>query len=154
MVFLVSPLGLESQWLTKVPILFWFCSRDVRGPRVRNMGVGHNNSVTGFFIVIAALVVLGAALAMTGRWGVGITATDRPGPPELPQAGQWSSHDVANAKFRVGLRGYRMEDVDAALASVAQQLRSGEASPSFDSGGDSDGVDSGDEPGVGPVQDT
>ena len=95
-------------------------------------GFGDNDNVTGFFIAIAALVILGAALALTGRWGVGDSGSDRPGPPELPADGHWSSDDVANAKFRVGLRGYRMEDVDAALASLAQQLRSEQAGPSTD----------------------
>lgn len=89
--------------------------------------------MTGFFILIAALVILGAALALTGHWGVGDAGTDRPGPPELPEGGHWSSQDVVNARFRVGLRGYRMEDVDAALASLAQQLRWEQASPSDDS---------------------
>ena len=117
-------------------------------------GFGDNDNVTGFFIAIAALVILGAALALTGRWGVGVTGTDRPGPPELPQDGHWSSEEVANVRFRVGLRGYRMEDVDAALSSLAQQLASEEANPDSDPhGGDSSGVDPDDRSVVGPESD-
>lgn len=98
-------------------------------------------------------MILGAALALTGRWGVGITGTDRPGPHELPEPGYWSGDDVANARFRVGLRGYRMEDVDAALASLSQQLRSAEAGSSVDAGDeDSCGADHDDEPGSGPSE--
>lgn len=104
--------------------------------------------------MIVALVILGAALAVTGRWGVGISATDRPGPPALPENGRWSSDDVANAKFRIGIRGYRMEDVDAALASLAQQLRAEQATAGADSGGAaSSGADLHGEPGTGPDRD-
>jgi DivIVA domain-containing protein len=31
--------------------------------------------------------------------------------------------DVGNLRFRTGLRGYRMEDVDAALAKIAEAMR-------------------------------
>lgn len=119
-------------------------------PRAPRRGIGHNDSVTGFFIAIAALVILGAALALTGRWSVGMTGTDRPGPPELPDDGHWSSEDLWNAKFRVGLRGYRMEDVDVVLASLAQQLRSGEVSPGVDSSGDGPTSRDSEAPGAGP----
>jgi DivIVA domain-containing protein len=71
-------------------------------------------------------VVFGAALALTGRWSVGTSGTDRPAPPVLPVVGDWSAEALETTKFRVGLRGYRMEDVDAALASLARQLREGE----------------------------
>jgi DivIVA domain-containing protein len=111
-------------------------------PAVPTGRVGHNIRVTGIFIAITALVILGAALALTGRWGVGTSGSDRPGPPALPEDGHWTGDDVVNAKFRVGLRGYRMEDVDAALASLAQQLRSEQAGPTPGSpGADSSGYD-------------
>jgi DivIVA domain-containing protein len=34
--------------------------------------------------------------------------------------------DVGRLRFRTGLRGYRMEDVDAALAQIAASMRAAE----------------------------
>jgi DivIVA domain-containing protein len=34
--------------------------------------------------------------------------------------------DIPRLRFRIGLRGYRMEDVDAALDRVAQSMRDAE----------------------------
>lgn len=76
----------------------------------------------GVYLAFAALVILGAVMILTGRWDPGIAATDRPAAEPLPE-GSWQAEDVEALRFRVGLRGYRMEDVDAALAAVAAELR-------------------------------
>jgi DivIVA domain-containing protein len=39
------------------------------------------------------------------------------------------SDDIARLRFRVGLRGYRMADVDAALAAVQASLSAAEGHP-------------------------
>lgn len=78
--------------------------------------------VLAVFVALAALVVLGAVMVLTGRWDPGLTRDDRPGPPALPP-GRWTPADVEGLRFRVGLRGYRMEDVDAALAAIAEDLQ-------------------------------
>jgi DivIVA domain-containing protein len=74
------------------------------------------------FIIIGILVVFGAALAFSGRWRYATTGTDRPPAPHYPEAGEWSAEALQATKFRVGLRGYRMQDVDKVLAALAEQL--------------------------------
>jgi DivIVA domain-containing protein len=86
-------------------------------------GVGDNTSVNAFFVLIGAAVILGASLAFVGRWKIGMSKIDRPPAPKLPAASDWTGVDVKNVRFRMALRGYRMEDVDAALASLAEHLR-------------------------------
>ena len=78
-------------------------------------------------MLLAALVILGAALALTGRWTVGMTAGDRPAAPELPEVGEWDASALRETRFRVALRGYRMQDVDAMMASLAAQLGQSES---------------------------
>ncbi len=73
------------------------------------------------FVAFAILVVLGAALVLVGRVDPGVTASGRAGPPALPDA-PLTARDVSALRFRVGLRGYRMQDVDAALAAIAAGL--------------------------------
>ena len=83
------------------------------------------------FLVVGILVIVGAALVFTGRWSAGMTGTDRPPAPPHPATGAWTAQSLRQTKFRVALRGYRMQDVDAALASLAQQLADtrGESNP-------------------------
>lgn len=76
----------------------------------------------GVYLALAALVILGTAMVLIGRWDAGMTASDRPAAEPLPD-GAWGASDVENLRFRVGLRGYRMEDVDAALRALAAELR-------------------------------
>ena len=73
------------------------------------------------FILLAAIVILGLALVLAGRIDPAMAPGDRPGPPELPEQ-PWTSADVRAMRFRVGLRGYRMEDVDAMLDALADRL--------------------------------
>lgn len=71
------------------------------------------------FVAFAILVVLGAALLLTGRADPG---TDQSAAaPAVPQP-PITADDVRSLTFRVGLRGYRMADVDAALAAIAADL--------------------------------
>ena len=72
------------------------------------------------FIALAVLVILGVVMVITGRWDPAMSRPDRPVGPSLPE--EWTAADVESLKLRVGLRGYRMEDVDAVLASLAAQL--------------------------------
>lgn len=71
------------------------------------------------FVAFAILVVLGAALLLTGRTDAGTDQDEaRPVVPQSPL----TAEDVRELRFRVGLRGYRMADVDAALAAIAADL--------------------------------
>ncbi|MGN6474664.1 MAG: DivIVA domain-containing protein [Mycobacteriales bacterium] len=46
--------------------------------------------------------------------------------PGLPTDRQLTSQDVGGLRFRVGLRGYRMDDVDAALDRLRDALHESE----------------------------
>lgn len=82
---------------------------------------------TVVFVLFAVLVILGAVLALTGRTDVRL-ADPAPDPTGLPE-GPLSPESVEGLRFRVGLRGYRMEEVDAALAALAAQIRAQQALP-------------------------
>ena len=73
------------------------------------------------FVVTAAVVVFAVAAVAAGR-GDGL-ATEPPdrAPEPLPE-GPLSADDVAAARFAVGLRGYRMDQVDGALARLQAEL--------------------------------
>ncbi len=95
--------------------------------------------MTVVFVALAAVVILGVALILAGRLNAGLADPGRPGPPPLP-TGPWSADDVAEIRFRVGLRGYRMQDVDAMLAALAEQLAERGQEPGPGSAAD-EGVD-------------
>lgn len=73
-------------------------------------------------IVLGALVLVGIAVMLSL---VGDTlepeSVDSPD-LGLPQDRPITSADVPRLRFRTGLRGYRMADVDAAFASLAEAL--------------------------------
>lgn len=73
---------------------------------------------------IAILCGLAIALSMLDR-GLEDEPVDHPdlGVPDRPL----TAADVPGLRFRVGWRGYRMDDVDAALARLAQSLHEAEA---------------------------
>lgn len=73
------------------------------------------------FVLFAVLVILGAVLVFAGRVDPAVTTDDRPSAAPLP-AGPLTAADIRGLRFRVGLRGYRMQDVDAALAAMAAEL--------------------------------
>ena len=71
-------------------------------------------------VIVAAVVFVVAALAV-GRF-------DRmaPAPPDSPHRGLGdgpvTAEDVAATRFSMALRGYRMAEVDAVLARLAEEL--------------------------------
>ncbi len=81
------------------------------------------------FVAFAVLVILGAALVLVGRVGTGTDEVDAsPALPEPPL----TAAAVRGLRFRVGLRGYRMSDVDAALAAIAADLEQRHGSADVD----------------------
>ena len=78
------------------------------------------------FLILVVLVVLGAALVLVGRWDASLADSGRPARPPLPPQ-PWRADDIRTMEFRVGLRGYRMEDVDEMLRHLAAQLEVAEA---------------------------
>lgn len=73
------------------------------------------------FIVVAAVVVFAVAAAAVGR-GDGL---EEPFPdlerPYLP-AGTVEPADIDDVRFAVALRGYRMDQVDAVLDRISEEL--------------------------------
>lgn len=70
--------------------------------------------------VVALLAVgFGIALVASGRWqGMAEPDFDRPDLP-LPL----TADEVESVKFSLGVRGYRMDEVDAVLAACAEAIR-------------------------------
>lgn len=74
--------------------------------------------------VVAAVLVLGAAAA----WGVarvGVAGVDAPTATQCAEplpVGPLSAADLADLRFDQGLRGYRMRQVDQALARIADEI--------------------------------
>lgn len=81
-----------------------------------------------FFLVFLAIVLLGAALA----FGVGIARTGRsfgagldepvPNLPPVLLPARATAPDVDRVRFALGLRGYRMDQVDQVLDDLREQL--------------------------------
>jgi DivIVA domain-containing protein len=73
------------------------------------------------FVITAAVVVFVVAAVAAGRGdGLATVPPDR-APDPLPE-GPLSADDVAAARFAVGLRGYRMDQVDAVLERLQAEL--------------------------------
>jgi len=74
-----------------------------------------------FFVLLALAVLAGIALVAAGRGDALLAARpDRP-PLDLPSR-PLTAADVADLRFPVGLRGYRMDEVDAVLDRLAEEL--------------------------------
>jgi len=68
--------------------------------------------VTWLFVVVAILVIAGGAIAATGRLG------------QLPDVEQDLRPDERDGEpaFDVVVRGYRMDEVDARIASMQEEI--------------------------------
>jgi DivIVA domain-containing protein len=73
-------------------------------------------------ILLVVLVVI-AAVAVALGWGdrLATVSVDR-APAGLPPAGRLSAYDVAQVRFNLALRGYRMSEVDDVLSQLAAEL--------------------------------
>jgi DivIVA domain-containing protein len=78
-------------------------------------------------LVVLLIVVGGALVLMMPSDGLSQEPVDHIdlGVPDRPL----TADDIAGLRFRTGLRGYRMEDVDAALDRLAEALRAAQRSP-------------------------
>jgi DivIVA domain-containing protein len=76
-------------------------------------------------LAVAVVILAGVALLAGGRGGGLPRAwSDRPDP--LPQP-PWDAASVERLRFGVGFRGYRMDEVDAALDRIAAELAARDA---------------------------
>jgi DivIVA domain-containing protein len=73
-------------------------------------------------VLVGVVVLVGAALALTLADGGLSQETVDHGDLGLPDR-MLTADDVAGLRFRTGARGYRMQDVDAALERISATLR-------------------------------
>jgi len=80
-------------------------------------------------VMVVAALLAAVALLAAGRFdGLADEPVDDPDvgvPPDRPLR----SSDVPQLRFRLAIRGYRMSDVDAAMAAVQESLRQAETQP-------------------------
>jgi DivIVA domain-containing protein len=88
--------------------------------------------VTWFFAILVVLAMGGVAVVASGRGGsLPEEYDDRPD-VRVPATGPLTSDDVRGVRFSLGLRGYRMSEVDALLERLAAQLDERAADPAAD----------------------
>jgi DivIVA domain-containing protein len=76
-----------------------------------------------WFLGILIVLVLGAAVVVGAGRGGGLRPAYDDRPDALVPAGSaLTGADLRSVLFSVGLRGYRMDEVDALLARLAEQL--------------------------------
>lgn len=76
-----------------------------------------------FFILVALLVVVGVAAAVTGRVSPDPMAEPVSSTPHhgLP-SGEWEASDLDLVRFDTALRGYRMDQVDDVLDHLQRRI--------------------------------
>jgi DivIVA domain-containing protein len=77
--------------------------------------------VTVLFVVVGIAVVVALAMLAVGRLGELPESTPDRAPLDVPDA-PLAPDDVEAVRFAVGLRGYRMDEVDEVLDKVAADL--------------------------------
>lgn len=79
--------------------------------------------MTWLFAILIVLAMGGVAVAASGRIGTLPEAYDDRPDARVP-AGDLTGADLRRVRFSLGLRGYRMSEVDALLERLAAQLES------------------------------
>jgi DivIVA domain-containing protein len=75
-----------------------------------------------FFALIVVLLIGAVAVVASGRWGaMGETYDDRPD-VLVPARHALTADDIESSRFAVGVRGYRMDEVDTLLERVAREV--------------------------------
>jgi DivIVA domain-containing protein len=85
--------------------------------------------MTWLFAILIVLAMGGVAVVASGRGGSLPEAYDDRPDVRIPADGPLSSDDVRGVRFSLGLRGYRMSEVDALLERLATQLDERVAGP-------------------------
>ena len=79
-------------------------------------------------LVIGLAILAGVAVVASGRAGAAApTSPDRP-PLALPADRALAAEDLADVRFSVGFRGYRMDQVDALLDRIQREWPTRETS--------------------------
>ena len=78
-------------------------------------------------VLVGVVVLIAAALVLTLHEGGWQNEPEDHGDLGLPDR-LLRAEDIQSLRFRTGARGYRMQDVDAALERIAQSLRAAQQS--------------------------
>jgi DivIVA domain-containing protein len=78
--------------------------------------------VTWFFALLVVVLIGAVAVVASGRWGaMGEAYDDRPD-VLVPARHALTAADIESSRFGVGVRGYRMDEVDTLLERVAREV--------------------------------
>ncbi|MFF1821089.1 DivIVA domain-containing protein [Kribbella sp. NPDC058245] len=75
-----------------------------------------------FFGLIVVLLIGAVAVVASGRWGAMSPAYDDRPDMTVPARQALTSTEIESVRFAVGLRGYRMDEVDTLLERVAREV--------------------------------
>lgn len=75
-----------------------------------------------FFGLIVVLLIGAVAVVASGRWGAMAPAYDDRPDLTVPARQALTSADIQTARFGVGLRGYRMDEVDTLLERITREV--------------------------------
>lgn len=75
-----------------------------------------------FLGLIVVLLIGAVAVVASGRWGAMAPAYDDRPDLTVPARQALSADDLAKTRFGVGLRGYRMDEVDTLLERVTREV--------------------------------
>ncbi len=90
--------------------------------------------MTWFFAILIVLAMGGVAVVASGRGGsLPEEYDDRPD-VRVPATGPLTGDDLRGVRFSLGLRGYRMSEVDTLLERLATQLDDRRADDGVDDG--------------------
>ncbi|WP_343890280.1 DivIVA domain-containing protein, partial [Kribbella sandramycini] len=75
-----------------------------------------------FFGLIVVVLIGAVAVVASGRWGAMSTAYDDRPDMTVPARQALTSTEIESVRFAVGVRGYRMDEVDTLLERVAREV--------------------------------
>jgi DivIVA domain-containing protein len=75
-----------------------------------------------FFTLVVVLLIGAVAVVASGRWGGMNDAYDDRPDMRVPANRVLSAEDIEASRFAVGVRGYRMDEVDSLLERLAQEV--------------------------------
>ncbi|WP_328991666.1 DivIVA domain-containing protein [Kribbella sp. NBC_01245] len=92
-------------------------------PVVRLTGPAwHDRGVMWFFALVIVVLIGAVAVVASGRWGgMAEVYDDRPD-VLVPARRALTADDIESSRFAVGVRGYRMDEVDTLLERVAREV--------------------------------
>lgn len=78
--------------------------------------------MTWFFTLIIVLLIGAVAVVASGRWGGMVEVYDDRPDMRIPADRVLTAADIESSRFAVGVRGYRMDEVDSLLERVSREV--------------------------------